>query len=222
MAAETRVRDEEEKARREHEGAVLTELNRIGIALSAERDIDKLLELILLKSREITGADAGSLYLVERANRKQAVNARDQIRFRLSQNDSLSVPFVEFTMPLDPSSIAGHVALSGEPVNVPDAYSLPPGSPFKISRSFDERAGYRTKSMLAVPMRDHGGAVIGVIVLINKKRSRSVVLQPATVVETEVVPFTTVDEEIARSLASQAAVAFERATLIEQLGVQRG
>ena len=73
-------------------------------------------------------------------------------------------------MPLNETSIAGYAALTGTIVNVADAYNLPAGSTYKISRSFDEKSGYRTKSMLAVPMRDHKGKVIGVVQLINKKR----------------------------------------------------
>ena len=99
-------------------------------------------------------------------------------------------------MPLDETSIAGYVARTGRVVNVADAYRLPEGSPFRISRSFDEKSGYRTKSMLVVPMRDHENVVIGVVQLINKKRDRAAVLQPVALVEEEVVPFTSVDEEL--------------------------
>ncbi len=196
-------------------GEELSELNKIGVALSAERDIDTLLELILSKSREITGADAGSLYLVERARTGEP--AGDLLRFKLAQNDTVIVPFEEFTMPLDEGSIAGHAAQSGRVVNVADAYRLPAGSPFRISSSFDERSGYRSKSMLVVPMRDHENAVIGVVQLINKKRDPSTVLRPLSLVEEEVVPFTSVDEELAESLASQAAVAFENAKLLQDI-----
>ena len=94
----------------------------------------------------------------------------DRLRFKLPQNDSVAVPFEECTIPLDETSIAGYVALTGKLVNVADAYNLPAGSPYTISRSFDEKSGYRTKSMLVVPMRDHQDKVIGVVQLINKKR----------------------------------------------------
>jgi HD-GYP domain-containing protein (c-di-GMP phosphodiesterase class II) len=194
----------------------LHELNKIGVALSAERDIKKLLELILVKSREITAADAGSLYLVERGKDAQT-NADDQLRFKLAQNDSVQVPFEEFTMPLSETSIAGYVALSGQVVNVTDAYHLPAGSPFKFPRSFDEKSGYRTKSMLVVPMRDHKDEVIGVVQLINKKRDAKTVLQPVALVDASVIQFTSVDEELASSLASQAAVAFENTQLIQNI-----
>jgi HD-GYP domain-containing protein (c-di-GMP phosphodiesterase class II) len=194
----------------------LHELNNIGVALSAQRDIDKLLELILLKCREITAADAGSLYLVERG--KDRDNASDdQLVFELTQNSSVVYPFQKSRMPLSEASISGYVALSGQIVNVADAYHLPAGSPFKVSRSFDEKSGYRTKSMLVVPMRDHQNTVIGVIQLINKKRDAKLVLQPVQLVEEAVIPFTSVDEELVTSLASQAAVAFENARLIQDI-----
>ena len=198
----------------------LHELNKIGVALSAERDIDKLLELILAKSREITAADAGSLYLVERG-KDQDSTKDDQLRFKLTQNDSVAIPFEEFTMPLSEKSIAGYVGLTRQVVNVSDVYHLPPGAPYSGSggaaRSFDERSGYRTKSMLVVPMRDHKDEVIGVVQLINKKRDAKTVLKPVALVEEAVIPFTAVDEELVTSLASQAAVAFENTRLIQDI-----
>jgi HD-GYP domain-containing protein (c-di-GMP phosphodiesterase class II) len=194
----------------------LHELNKIGVALSAQRDIDKLLELILLKSREITAADAGSLYLVKRG-KDETASTDDHLSFELTQNDSVVVPFKKFNMPLSEGSIAGYAALSGQLVNVADAYHLPADSPYKISRSFDEQSGYRTKSMLVVPMRDHQEKVIGVVQLINKKRQWKIVLQPVSLTEESVIPFTSVDEELVTSLASQAAVAFENARLIQDI-----
>jgi HD-GYP domain-containing protein (c-di-GMP phosphodiesterase class II) len=191
----------------------LHELNKIGVALSAQRDIDKLLQMILGKSREITAADAGSLYLIERGKEDEK-SEDDRLRFKLAQNDTVSYPFEEFTMPLNDKSVAGYVALTGEIVNVADAYQPPPGSPFKQSRSFDEKSGYRTKSLLVVPMRDHKDVVIGVVQLINKKRDAKTVLRPVSLVEETVIPFTSVDEEMVRSLASQAAVALENTRLI--------
>jgi HD-GYP domain-containing protein (c-di-GMP phosphodiesterase class II) len=127
------------------------------------------------------------------------------------------VPFEKRTVALNETSIAGYAALTGEIVNVADAYHLPAGTPYKISRSFDEKSGYRTKSMLVVPMRDHDQKVIGVIQLINKKRDAKVVLRPVSLVEETVIPFTSVDEELANSLASQAAVAFENTKLLQDM-----
>jgi HD-GYP domain-containing protein (c-di-GMP phosphodiesterase class II) len=200
----------------ERKGDELHELNKIGVALSAERDINKLLDLILAKSREITAADAGSLYLVERG-KDDSVQADDRLRFRLTQNDSVVVPFEERTLPLSEASISGYSALSGKTVNLPDAYHIPSGYPFQISRSFDEQSGYRTKSMLVVPMRDHQDTVIGVVQLINKKRDARLVLRPVGVVDEYVIPFTSVDEELVGSLASQAAVALENTKLLADI-----
>jgi HD-GYP domain-containing protein (c-di-GMP phosphodiesterase class II) len=197
------------------QGRDLHELNKIGVALSAQRDIRKLLELILTRGRELTRADAGSLYLVERGIDHEGTGD-DVLRFKWTQNDSVKVPFEEFTMPLAQTSIAGYAALTGNVVNVADAYALPPGSPFAYGRSFDERSGYRTKSILTVPMRDHKGEVIGVVQLINKKKNARARLAPGTV-DAEVVPFATVDEEMVSSLASQAAVAFENTRLIQDI-----
>src|SRR5439155_6247245 len=106
----------------------LHELNSIGVALSAQRDISKLLELILAKSRAITASDAGTLYLVVRA-KEQDSHTEDRLRFELAQNDSVPVAFEQRTVPLDESSIAGYVALSGRIVNLADAYQLPSGTP---------------------------------------------------------------------------------------------
>ncbi len=197
-------------------GDELHELNSIGVALSAERDINKLLEQILKKSREITAADAGSLYLVECGKDKDS-NQDDLLRFKLTQNDSVVAPFEEFTMALNDTSIAGYAALTGKGVNVADAYHLPADSPYKISRSFDEKSGYRTRSMLVVPMRDHVGKVIGVVQLINKKRDARTVLRPVGLVDEYVIPFTSEDEALVTSLASQAAVAFENTRLIQDI-----
>jgi HD-GYP domain-containing protein (c-di-GMP phosphodiesterase class II) len=197
-------------------GDELSVLNKIGMQLSAERDIDKLLDLILQKSREITGADAGSLYLVERA--KPENGNGDRLRFKLPQNDSVPVSnFEEYTIPLDEGSISGYVAATGRTVRIEDGYRLPEDSPYQISRSWDEKSGYRTKSMLVVPMRDHENAVIGVVQLINKKHDRDAILQPLALVDEQVIPFTEIDEELAGSLASQAAVAFENAELIQTI-----
>lgn len=194
----------------------LHELNKIGVALSAERDINKLLDLILFKCREITAADAGSLYLVKRG-KEDGSSEDDHLSFELAQNDSVAVSFEKRKVPLNETSVAGYAALSGKVVNVPDAYNPPAGSPFKISRAFDEKSGYKSRSMLAVPMRDHQDAIIGVVQLINKKRDSKIVLRPVTLVDSTVIPFTSVDEELVTSLASQAAVAYENTRLIQEI-----
>jgi HD-GYP domain-containing protein (c-di-GMP phosphodiesterase class II) len=198
----------------------LEELNRIGAALSAERDMGRLLDMILTKARAITSADAGSLYVVEKIeDAEDRSTERRRLRFKYAQNDSVSWPFRESVLDLDDRSIAGRVALRGEAVNLPNVYDLPPGSPFAFNRGFDEAAGYRTRSMLAVPMRTPKGDVIGVLQLINAKRRASATLTGPGDVDAQVIPFTDRQTALVTSLASQAAVALENSQLY--LAIQR-
>jgi HD-GYP domain-containing protein (c-di-GMP phosphodiesterase class II) len=192
--------------------AQLHELNRIGIALSAERDIQKLLRLILQKSREITSADAGSLYLVEEAEGNE-----HYLRFCLAQNDSLRVPFEERRMELSPLSLAGYAAMTGQPLLLDDAYHLPPDAPYHLNHAFDAMTGYHTKSVLVVPMHNPRGEVIGVIQLINRKRHAHTLLCDAATVGREVIPFDAQCVELMKSLASQAAVALENSLLYRNI-----
>ena len=207
-------------------------LNQIGVALSAEHDTEKLLGLILTKSREFTKSDAGSIYLVEktpvRKSRKvlpaegapiqtQEEGFQEQLRFKLAQNDTADVPFREFTLEISERSIAGYVALTGAIVNIEDAYHLPPDVPYSINRKFDEDSGYRTKSILAVPMRNQKDNIVGVLQLINAKYDYSAKLDSLSSVTQQVVPYTLRQQEIVLSLASQAAVALENSQLYDAI-----
>ena len=138
-------------------------LNRIGIALSAERDLEKLLETILTESRRFSGSEAGSLYLVE-----DAPGSERRLRFKLAQNDAVSFAFEELTMPVDEASLAGWVAVNGEPIVLADAHEIPAGAPFRHNHAFDEATGFRTRAMLVVPMKDHRGGLVGVLQLMNR------------------------------------------------------
>ncbi|HSL50469.1 MAG TPA: HD domain-containing phosphohydrolase [Candidatus Deferrimicrobiaceae bacterium] len=202
-----RARREADASRRE-----LGELNRIGVSLSAERDTDALLTLILTKAREITHSDAGSIYVVE-----DAADDAPRLRFKLAQNDSVRVPFTEFTLPIDDASVAGHVALTGAVLQLDDAYLLPAGSRFRINREFDERVGYRTKSMLVVPMATPQGKVIGALQLINCKRDPAAVFPTPADVLAHVIPYPPRFRDLAASLASQAAVALENSRLYQSI-----
>ena len=203
--------------------AQLEELHAIGIALSAERDHERLLNLILSKARVITSADAGALFLVTGIDetlahpdgREDHIRAR-WLKFRLAQNDSREVRFEESFLPISPDSIAGYVAEKGETLNLADAYSPPADKPFVINRSFDEATGYRTVSMLVVPMQNQEGDCIGVLQLLNKKRNRDAVLETRESIALEVLPFDEDDERLVRSLASQAAVSVENNDLYRQ------
>ncbi len=199
----------------------LRELNDIGIALSAERNPDTLLEMILRKSREITHADAGSLYLVENINDvaedENNYFANKQLRFKLAHNDSVNITFKESVMPIEKKSIAGYVALEGEFLNIPDVYDLSANSNFGHNRSFDQSTGYRTKSMLVIPMKTHKDEIIGVLQLINRKKSWDARLTSSEIIEEEVIPFDNKCVDLACSLASQAAVSIENTRLYGEI-----
>lgn len=213
------------------------ELNQIGVALSSERDSERLLELILTKSRAFTASDAGSIYLVEEAETAgqqvsplnpgvaetsdhengQGAPAREdhprRLRFKLAQNDTVPVRFREVTMDVDEHSIAGYVAQTGEIVNIEDAYRLSADKPYTINRKFDEDSGYRTRSILAVPIRNQQEKILGVLQLINAKRDFAAPLSTQEDIDEQVIPYTARQQEIVLSLASQAAVAMENTRL---------
>jgi HD-GYP domain-containing protein (c-di-GMP phosphodiesterase class II) len=191
----------------------LAELSAIGVALTTERDLSKLLGLILSHARRVTESDAGSLYLVERDDSGAPV----RLRFAHSQNHSLpALPFASYAVPIDSSSLAGYAAFTGEPLVIGDVYLLPDGVAYRQNRSFDDTFGYRTKSMLVLPMKTHRDEIIGVLQLINRKRDPDVRLT-SECVEDEVVPFDGRCVEVATALASQAAVAIDNGRLYEDI-----
>ncbi len=187
----------------------IRELHAIGIALSSEKDPIKLLDLILTKSRQITQADAGSLFLVEGGKK---------LKLKHCQNDSLRWNLSEdIPLPIDDRSIAGYVALTGHPLDVLDVYLIPEDFPYKFNLTFDQESGYRTKSMLVVAIKNPAGEILGVIELINKCRdfkSRRVgePLKPESI-----IPFIRKDRDLLSCLASQAGVALENSRLIEDI-----
>jgi HD-GYP domain-containing protein (c-di-GMP phosphodiesterase class II) len=188
------------------------QLNEIGVALSSQRNISVLLTLILKKAREITGADAGSLYLVE----EDAHDGR-HLRFKLTQNDSFEFPFQEFTLPLTEDSMAGYTALRGEVLNFADAYKIPSDLPFRFNDRYDRESGYHTRSLLSLPMKNAKGEVIGVLQLINSKRDPALRLKNADDVAKYVQLFRERSVGLALSLASQAAVAYENRKLYNDI-----
>ena len=135
---------------------------------STERDLDTLLELILTQARRVTTSDAGSLYLVER----DESGAPTRLRFALAQNHSLPALPVRVVHGADRLTRAspGYAAATGEPLVIGDVYLLPDDATYRQNRSFDETFGYRTKSMLVLPMKTHRDEIIGVLQLINRKR----------------------------------------------------
>jgi HD-GYP domain-containing protein (c-di-GMP phosphodiesterase class II) len=211
----------ESKARSESRGKWLSryryelgELIEIAKAITTEREIDRLLGLILEKSRFITGADAGSMYVVEGDD---PMPQGRTLRFKLSQNASVAFDSREFTIPMSPRSMAGYVALHKKPLAIADVYDLPPMAPWSFDRSFDQKLGYRTKSMLCAPLLSRVGDVIGVLQLINKKRDPDRKLHTEEDVAEQVVPFDERSEELLATLASQAGIALENAILYAEI-----
>jgi len=206
---ETNLREELEQAR-----AQLQELNKIGMALMSERDPQKLLGLILTQARRLSDSDAGSLYLVETDK-----DGTERLHFLRSQNDTLPhLPSPDFTLPLDRTSIAGHVALTGKPLVLADVYEMPPEFPFSFNRAaFDEKYGYRAKSMLVVPMMDHKDRVVGVLQLINRKSEPGAAIRTDEDSDRWVLPYTDREVAIVQSLAGQAAVSIENGQLYQSI-----
>jgi HD-GYP domain-containing protein (c-di-GMP phosphodiesterase class II) len=196
----------------------LDELLSISRAMSSQRDISKLLGLILEKSRQITGADAGSVYVLEPV---EDGTDEKRLHFMLSQNDSMKIDFKEFHLGVDGSSIVGRAVLDRKPINIADLGRPDEGDPlsqvFRHNRSFDDKTGYRARSMLTVPMLSAENEVIGVIQLINKKRRPERPLLEPDDFEGEVIPFDARSEELALALASQAGVCLENAILYKEI-----
>jgi HD-GYP domain-containing protein (c-di-GMP phosphodiesterase class II) len=185
----------------------------IGVALSAERDISKLHELIVRNARELTRADGGSLFLLEKADGEP-----DKLRFAVAQTGPDDAgTHLGAVLPLTRGSVAGYVALTGEVLRIPDAYEIPETAEYRFNQSFDKQNGYRSKSIMTVPMRDHENAIVGVIQLINRKPEFELVLTSPTMTEEVVNPFTERDESVLLSLASQAGVALENKALLASI-----
>jgi len=185
-------------------------LNEIGIALSAEKNSQRVLELILDGAKKLTSADGGSLY---------TLNENDELVFEIVSTDSLNIHMGGTTgqaidFPPLPLHVEGHDNLSmvvtsavinDNTINIHDAYHEE-GFDFSGTRKFDKNTGYRTKSLLTIPMKNHKGDIIGVLQLINSTH----------LITNEVVDFSKEDQQLAESLASQAAVALTNKRLIEE------
>ncbi len=171
--------------------------------LSHLKDLDALLDQVLLQARRLTAADAGSIYIL----------SHQALHFSYVHNDTLfgddgasKYIYASQTLPLDNQSLAGYVALTGDSLLIDDAYQLPDALPFTFNRSFDEQSGYRTRSILAVPLRTGRQKIVGVLQVIN-----------ALGEQREAVPFTEKDRLILNYFAANAGAAIERARLTREV-----
>lgn len=171
---------------------------RIDSELNKIRDYDILLERVLLEARRVVHADAGSIYVKE----------GDVISIKYAHNDTKqrSLPpgekqaYPHFSIPVDDKTISGYVAMTGELVNIPDVYKLPPGLPYSYNASYDAKVNYKTTSMLTLPLKTQNNVVLGVIQIINAIGPNG-----------EVEPFTKEDETLVTHFAANATVALQRA-----------
>ena len=185
-------------------GGQIKKMSDIGRALSGVHDLNALLEMIVDQARSFTNADAGTLYILE----------DETLRFQIVQNDSLKIFMggkTGETIPFPPvelkeSNVSAFVALKGKSVNIPDVYDTNLFD-FTGPKKFDQSTGYRSKSMLVVPMKNHDNDVIGVLQLLNATNP----------VNNEVIAFSQDYENLSESLASQAAVSITNAKLISNM-----
>jgi HD-GYP domain-containing protein (c-di-GMP phosphodiesterase class II) len=188
-------------------------LLEIGNALSDCLNLNELLDLILSKSREITCSDAGSVYLLDRTG------TEPKLIFAAAQTDSLpDISFEYASIPLNPASLAGYVATTGESLNIHDAYALPQNVPYKFDRHFDVKSNYRTVSVLVLPMQNRDGDTIGVLQLIDRKLKADLRITPTNALSITQA-YSDWELQIVRSLAAQAAISIERNQLIDNIEV---
>ena len=191
----------------------LEELNAIGIALSTERDTNRLLEAILIAAKRITNADAGTLYLYDAEQQALKFEIIRTDTLNIAMGGTTGVPITFYPIQLydaegnaNHNMVVAHAALSGTSVNIPDAYKAA-GFDFSGTQSFDRKTHYCSTSLLAVPMRNHENELIGVLQLINAQDR----------VSNQIVPFSHQDQSLLESLASQAAIALTNHLLIQHM-----
>jgi response regulator RpfG family c-di-GMP phosphodiesterase len=183
-----------------------THLAGVSTRLMETNDLNAVLECTLTEARHLTHSDAGTIYRV--------VGEEDDLRLRFAtaQNDSVNLSERTHELPLDETSLAGWSALNRRILFVEDAYDLPEEAPYSLDHQFDDQHGYRSRSMLVVPLVTPDGSVEGVLQLINRKRHPD-----RGISETEVVEFPESLGELTRALASVAAAAIQRAGLQRSL-----
>ncbi|MCX8044032.1 MAG: HD domain-containing protein [Desulfobacterota bacterium] len=183
---------------------ILTQIIYLGQEITQVKDVDLLLEKILTLARNFTNADAGSIY----------VKHNHRLFFKYAQNDSIQkqhgdhgkLIYSTFSLPADNTSIAGYVAHTGRMVNIPNVYALGEDVPFSFDKTYDVVTGYKTRSVLAFPLKTPQEEILGVLQLINAKDGNG-----------NIVAFNTDDEPFIMYFANSAAIALERAQLTREI-----
>ena len=212
----------------------LFEILGIATAISEAGDLRSLLHRILRRARALTDADAGSIFLVEKAAPQrfgtppeaQVETAGDRLWFAVSQNasldartpaddrDAIEEEVFDIRFPITPERLVGWCALTGEVLNIADAYQLDPVLPYRFDSGVDKQLGYRSVSILTVPLRTSSGEIVGVLQLINRKRDAAAVIGPDNALAST-QPFSPFDQGLIEALASLAAVCVQRTQLVE-------
>ena len=188
---------------------LIRKLNKIGITISREKNVDTILEMILNESIDITNSDGGTLYIVKE------FEGQKYLVITLAKNYSVDFNYIGYKIPIDNQSIVGYVAQNGIPVTINNIQNIQ-NSHMQQFKLFDQALHYKTLNLMAIPMTDYQGNVIGVLQIINKKKDKSIKLTEDNICQ-NIVDFTKEDEEIILSLASQASLLIERIHLYQRI-----
>jgi len=192
----------------------ISNMSAIGLALSKEKDMEKLLEMILLEAKRISNADGGTLYMMIDDHRlKFSIMITNSLNIHMGGTSGKEIPFYPVKLYMDDgqpnkSMIAANAGLTGDTINIPDAYKAK-GFDFSGTKAFDEKTGYRSKSFLTVPLKNHENEIIGVLQLLNAQDIKT----------KKVIPFSDGVQNSVEALSSQAAVAITNKNLIKDLEV---
>jgi len=192
----------------------ISNMSAIGLALSKEKDMDKLLEMILLEAKRISNADGGTLYMMTDDQRlKFSIMITDSLNIHMGGTSGKEIPFYPVKLYMDDGQpnktmIAANAGLTGDTINIPDAYKAK-GFDFAGTKAFDEKTGYRSKSFLTVPLKNHEDEIIGVLQLLNAQDIKT----------KKVISFSDSVQKSVEALSSQAAVAITNKNLIKDLEV---
>jgi HD-GYP domain-containing protein (c-di-GMP phosphodiesterase class II) len=182
----------------------LESIASLGIELNQINDLDILLERVLFKARQWVNADAGSIYIRDEEKLNFEYSQNDTLQSQLSEGEKLI--YSTFTIPINDKSIAGYVALTGQALNLPDVYNLPSDVSYHFSSEFDDTTGYKTHSMLTIPLKTSKGDILGILQIINAQDENN-----------NVIAFTKDDVKIMYHFAGIAAIALERAKLTRSI-----
>lgn len=204
-------------------GDPLPSLLAIGAALSSEREIGRLLQLILHHAINITSAEGASICLIERRKVGEAKDGtptyQKVLRFQQSHNITRLNSYSEKVVPLNENSLIGYVATTGQFLSIRDCYALTPELPFHFNAAFDRENFYRTKSALVIPIITSNEKILGVLQLVNKIRpkDRLRLRVGSAIEEKSIIAFSNSDLELMKVFANQAAAALDNAQMAQDI-----